>query len=122
MDDTGQPLEGTTVRLGMVNDERSLPGQKPRTWTCNLHEPADRTNAFPGFAALGDLPEPFRVTTTDAEGRYELRGLPPSVRAAISADYKPDDSMFSGKVISRDGESRRTGFRRQSHGDSVSFR
>jgi protocatechuate 3,4-dioxygenase beta subunit len=105
-DDTGQPLAGATVQLGLVNDSRALAGQKERMYAYDLITPASRADSSPGWN-LSELPEVFREVQTDEQGRYTIRGMPPNTRALFSVDYKRTWPMYSSSLKSVNGESDR---------------
>ena len=106
-DDLGQPLAGATVRLGLVTNSRSLPGQGPRSYKYTLIDPENKTDASPGWG-LRELPENYRQAKTDDQGRYEIRGMPRNTDALVCVDYQRSFPMFSGSVKSAEGESARS--------------
>ena len=95
------------MRLGLVTNSRSLPGQGPRSYKYTLIDPENKTDASPGWG-LRELPENYRQAKTDDQGRYEIRGMPRNTDALVCVDYQRSFPMFSGSVKSAEGESARS--------------
>ena len=101
-DDLGTPLKNALIQAGLVNSPRDLPGTPPGMWIANYLEDSPRgiDGSFNGFFAL---PEEFRQTRTDADGRYELRGLPRDCALIAYLDYLPEyepkvENLKTGKT------------------------
>jgi peroxiredoxin len=72
VDDLGQPVAGVKVQVGFTDDERRPHGGG--TWYCaKLDRDDGADHEFNGIEAL---PEALRAAQTDADGRYQLDGLP----------------------------------------------
>ncbi|MFK7821758.1 MAG: M56 family metallopeptidase [Planctomycetaceae bacterium] len=104
-DDLGQPLEGATVQLGVVQNGRDLWATKPRMLAYTLRDVEESTEHGPGWQ-LRDMPEKYRIATTNERGEYEIRGLPANTRTQTAAMITPDFQRYQETIISSDGEGR----------------
>lgn len=105
-DDVGRPLRDATVQVGLVNTDRDLPGTPPRMWsgTYQADSPRGDDGAFEGFHVL---PEPYRLARTDAEGKYEIRGIPRDCAFLCSINYRPEcESLHATLVTGENAENR----------------
>ena len=96
-DDKGNPLENAVVQVGLVNSTRDRFGEPPRMWNAGYLEDSRRASdgQFNGFFAL---PEQFRLAHTDADGRYELRGIPRDCSLLTYLDYRPEYEPKNGDL------------------------
>ncbi|WP_010581681.1 redoxin family protein [Schlesneria paludicola] len=96
-DDLGTPLKGAVIQAGLISSNRSRPGALPDGWSGSYLEgtPHAADGSFSGYFAL---PEEFRQTTTDEQGRYEIRGLPRDCRLLAHLDYLPEFDPWTGTL------------------------
>jgi hypothetical protein len=73
--DWGEPLKDTQVELGVIRDVRRGDSPNNQMWRCG-YLPSSPFAAEGSCAAVRFLPASFLVARTDADGRYESRGLP----------------------------------------------
>ena len=88
-DDLGNPLKNAVVQIGLVSSGRELPGTPPSGWSDKYFEETPR-EVDGGFERFFVLPEENRQSRTDADGHYEIRGLPRDCRLIAYLDYLPD--------------------------------
>jgi peroxiredoxin len=97
-DDLGNLLKGADVQLGYVTHSRGLRGNG--RFSSNgvyLKESARGTDGpFEGFFAL---PEELRMARTDADGRYEIRGIPRDCVLYAVIDYLPEYDPWRGSIL-----------------------
>ncbi len=99
-DNHGNPLQDAIVRVGLITSSRDMPTDTPNMWGGAYLEDSRRAadQSFNGFAFL---PEKYRAGKTDADGHYEIPGLPRDVGFIVSIDYRPEyepwvDSIQTG--------------------------
>lgn len=96
-DDLGHPVENAVVQAGLVNSDRDPPGAPPRMWNCSYIEGSIR-GEDEQFEAFFALPEEFRLARTDADGYYEIRGLPRDSLLLAYIDYRLEYDAWSATV------------------------
>jgi hypothetical protein len=96
-DDRGNPLPNAVVQIGLVNTDRDQPGAPPRSWLFTYSRDSSRA-ADQQFNGLFSLPEEFRSAKTNADGRYEIRGVPRDCYMLASIDYRPEYDAWGGSL------------------------
>lgn len=96
--DQGTPLKDALVQAGLINTDRDRPGAAPRMWNISYHNESPRREDGQ-FQGQFELPERFRQTRTDAEGRYEIRGLPRDCHLLTFMDYRPEYDPHSTTIM-----------------------
>ncbi len=86
-DDTGKPLAGARVELGVVQDERT----GNNSWLCTLLESSSRSVHIDdrSFASVRLMPTAFLSAETDGEGNYIIKGLPREARLLGRISFQP---------------------------------
>ena len=97
-DDQGNPLKGVVVQVGLVNSSRDPPGTPPRSWLCGYVTDGPR-GADGDFQGVTQLAEELRSTQTDADGFYEIRGLPRDCAMSCFIDWRPECDPFVKGII-----------------------
>jgi protocatechuate 3,4-dioxygenase beta subunit len=96
-DDRGNPLPDAVVQIGLVNTDRDQPGAPPRSWLFTYSRDSSRA-ADQQFNGLFSLPEEFRSAKTNADGRYEIRGVPRDCYMLAFIDYRPEYDAWGGSL------------------------
>lgn len=104
-DDLGNPLKGAVMQLGYVSHSRGLQSNGLRSSNGAYLKESSRgpDGRFEGYFAL---PDEFRTTRTDADGRYEIRGIPRDCNLQAVIDYLPEYDPWYGTV--QTGETRQS--------------
>jgi beta-lactamase regulating signal transducer with metallopeptidase domain/peroxiredoxin/protocatechuate 3,4-dioxygenase beta subunit len=105
-DDFDEPIAGAEVQLGVVRDIRRSDSRNNEMWQCSYLERGP-------FAAEGScnivrfLPKQFLVARTDAEGRYELTGIPRDASLIAQIEYKQEYPTRSFTIQTARGQTDR---------------
>lgn len=96
-DENGRPIQEAVVQVGLVNSPREMPKDPPRIWSVGYKKGSAR--AVDGrFNGMHYIPEKYRLTRTDAAGRYELPGIPRDANLLINIDYLPETQPWGNNI------------------------
>jgi RNA polymerase sigma factor (sigma-70 family) len=90
VDDRGRPVVGAKVQFGYIDSTRNPDGSG--MWSCSAIDPKGGEGV--AFNGIGSLPEAARSARTDADGRYEVVGLPREARMLALIDQDPTLEPF----------------------------
>jgi beta-lactamase regulating signal transducer with metallopeptidase domain len=104
--DLGEPLKGAEVEFGTIRDVRRFDAPDHVMWRC-VYLPGSPFAADKECNVVYFLPPEFLSTRTDAEGRYEMHGLPREAEFLFQIEYGKEYVAHSSSLQTRPGASDR---------------
>ncbi|HEX4072695.1 MAG TPA: hypothetical protein VHX68_16050, partial [Planctomycetaceae bacterium] len=102
--DLGEPLKGTKVEFGAIRDVRRFDAPDHVMWRC-VYLPKSRFAAENDCNVVRFLPPEFLSTRTDADGHYEMHGLPREAELSFQIEYGKEYVAYSASVQTTQGNS-----------------
>ncbi len=101
VDDRGRPLAAVKVQVGCCDDPRRLGVAK--MWSCARVDPAGTTpRERLALDGIYSLPQELLSAHTDADGRYQIDGLPREAQFLTSIDPGPEYEPLTETVATTD--------------------
>jgi beta-lactamase regulating signal transducer with metallopeptidase domain len=102
--DLGEPLKGAEVEFGTIRDVRRFDSPDHVMWRC-VYLPGSPFAADKECNVVRFLPPEFLSTRTDAEGRYEMHGLPREAEVIFQIEYGNEYLAHSSSLQTTQGAS-----------------